>query len=138
GLGPFGEAELIMNEPPASPTYLRARKIWGERVKTTVTGASVSAHLSGTLKLALPGLLPGGEVTAVSLEFGTHSPKAVFLALRTENWQHHNSEKTTATDRADGKKELLRVFYPATTQWNQSVLRQGRTMIRKAMDMFRH
>jgi len=68
GLGPYGSAEVIISEKEDSPAYKRAVKFWGDRVKTTVSGDSVSAHLNGALKLAVPEMLPNVEVTAVSLE----------------------------------------------------------------------
>ena len=85
GLGEYGSAEVILNVRDDSPEYQRAVAIWGlELTRTTVTGESVSPHLQGSLKLAL--LLPGVEVTAVSLEFGTVPPLEVLKALRAENW----------------------------------------------------
>ena len=68
GLGEYRHAEVILNVPSASPEYRRALDIWGtDLVKTTAAGESVSAHLEATFKLAMPEMLPGTEVTAVSL-----------------------------------------------------------------------
>ena len=64
---------------------------WEQRVKTTVTGASVSAHLEVSLKLGFALLLPKADVTPVSLEFGTASPMEIFRAARAENWPHHHA-----------------------------------------------
>jgi hypothetical protein len=89
GLGPHGDAEVIMNVKANSPPYKRAVQLWGDRVKTTVNGGSVSVDLLASLKLAIPKMIPQAEVTAASLEFGTYPAKEVFLALRAENWLHH-------------------------------------------------
>jgi hypothetical protein len=78
-----------MNVKPDTPAYKRAVMYWGERVRTTVKGKSVSVHLQTTLKLDVPKMLPWAEVTAVSLEFGTYPAKEVFWAIRNENWLHH-------------------------------------------------
>lgn len=132
GLGQYANAELILNSPVDSAEFRRAVRFWGEpSVKTTVTGESVSAHLDATLKLAFPGFLLGTEVTAVSLEFGTLPPIAVFKALRAENWLHHHS--TAKHPRARAIKDcLLRAFYPDDEKWRTSVWEKGRNIVERA------
>ena len=48
GLGPYGYGEVILNVDENSPDYKRALSWWGDRVKSTVKGESVSVHLQGT------------------------------------------------------------------------------------------
>ena len=91
GLGDYGAAEVILNVPEDSSQYQRAVNIWGTALtRTTVTGDSVSTHLDASLKLALPGMLPAAEVTAVSLEFGTVPTLEALTAMRAEFWLHHH------------------------------------------------
>jgi Protein of unknown function (DUF2817) len=132
GLGPYGNAEVILNEASDSPAYKRAVEIWGDQVKTTVSGESVSVHLQGTLKLAVPKMLPDAEVTAVSLEFGTFSPTKVLWALRSENWLHHCGGKEHP-DNKEIKAELLRVFYPNDDKWKERVWNQGQEIVEQAL-----
>jgi len=132
GLGPYGHAEVILNENEDSPAYRRAVEWWGDRVKTTVSRQSVSVHLHETLKLALPKMLPDTEVTAISLEFGTFSPVKVFWALRAENWLHHYG----GNDHPYAKKikaELLRMFYPDGDDWKNLVWSQGKEVAERAL-----
>ena len=133
GLGAFGTAEVILNVPEESPAYKRAVAMWGtERVKSTTTGTSVSVHLSATLKLAFPEMLPDAEVTALSLEYGTSPPLEVFKAVRAENWLHHRGGK----DHPNSKKiknELLRVFFPDTDDWKELVWLQGKEVTKLAL-----
>ncbi len=132
GLGPYGHAEVILNESEDSPAYRRAVEWWGDRVKTTASRQSVSVHLHETLKLALPKMLPDAEVTAISLEFGTFSSVKVFWALRAENWLHHYGGK----DHPDAKKikaELLRMFYPDGDDWKNLVWSQGKEVAERAL-----
>ena len=133
GLGPYGEAEIIMNDPEHDPAYQRAVACWGqERVKSTVSGESVSSHLSGTVKLAFLRMLAGIEVTAVGLEFGTSPPIEVFKALREENWLfHHGRENHPQAARI--KQQFLKMFYPGDDAWNQSVWEQGALTVRQAL-----
>lgn len=111
GLGPYGRAEVILNETESSPVYKRSVKWWGNKVKTTVNGKSVSVHPQGTLKLALPKMLPRAEVTAVSLEFGTLSRQKVFRALRAENWLHHHGGKEHP-DRKKTESQIIASILP--------------------------
>ena len=132
GLGPYGHAEVILNESEDSPAYRRAVEWWGARVKTTASRQSVSVHLHETLKLALPKMLPDAEVTAISLEFGTFSPVKVFWALRAENWLHHYG----GNDHPDAKKikaELLRMFYPDGDDWKNFVWSQGKEVAERTL-----
>ncbi len=132
GLGPHGYAEIIMNVQPDTPAYKRAVMYWGERVRTTVKGKSVSVHLQTTLKLDVPKILPWAEVTAVSLEFGTYPAKEVFWALRNENWLHHYGGENHP-DAKKIKNELLRVFYPDTEDWKLKVWQQGKEVFTQAL-----
>jgi len=133
GLGESGNAEIILNVPEESNIYKRAITIWGpERVKTTVTGKARGIHLTRTLKLAFPKMLPNTEVTAVSLEYGTFSPMEVFKALRLENWLHHYGEENHPNAQKI-RAELLKVFYPNTEDWKLQVWQQGKEIIDQAL-----
>jgi hypothetical protein len=62
------------------------------------------------------------EIDFITQEFGTYSPLKVLFALREENRYHHfgdgNLDHPT-------KKRLKEVFAPASTEWRQSVVRDG-------------
>ena len=90
GLGRYGHGEIITNSLPSSPEYARAAAVWGERVKMTKTGESVSTDLVGTIQGALSKMTPQTEVTTVTLEFGTYTAPIVFCSLQAENWLHHH------------------------------------------------
>jgi succinylglutamate desuccinylase len=132
GLGPYGHGEVIMNEPEQSPAYDRAVTWWGDRVKNSFSGESVSIHLEATLKKGFSAMLPDAEITAVTLEFGTVEPMQVFQALRAENWLHHYG--TIDHPKAkEIKTELLRVFYPDNDAWKQQVWHQGKEVVEQAL-----
>lgn len=134
GLGPYAYGELILNDPKDAPAYQRAVSWWGEeRVKSTVEGESVSAHLSGTVKLAFSRMLPDAEVTAVGLEFGTLPAVEVFKAIRTENWLYHHGGPDHA-DAAKIKQQLLRAFYPDDELWKCKVWEQGRLVVEQVLE----
>jgi hypothetical protein len=133
GLGPYGSAEVILNEAEHSPVYKRAHEWWGGLAKTTAGGKSVSVHLQATLKRAFPQMLPGTEVTAVTLEFGTFPALKVFWALRDENWLHHHGAEEYP-GRMKIKTELLRMFYPDDDGWKRRVWKQGKEAVEAALN----
>jgi len=132
GLGDYGHAEVILNEQKDSPPYKRAVECWGDCVKTTANGESVSVHTLGTVKLAIPEFLPGVEATAVSLEFGTFSSIKVFWALRSENWLHHYGGRHNP-EASNIKTSLLQAFYPDSQDWKAQVLEQGKRTVEQAL-----
>ena len=133
GLGPYGYGEVILNNQVGDPAYQRAVSWWGEkRVKSTVSGEAVSAHLSGTINLAFTRMLPDTEVTSVGLEFGTLPPMAVFKAIRAENWlHHHGGADHPAASKI--KQQLLQAFYPDDDLWKQKIWEQGRLVVEQAL-----
>jgi hypothetical protein len=134
GLGAYGSAELIMNVPTTTGEFARAVAIWGgDRVRSTLTGASVSTHLDASLKLAFRDMLPHAEVTATSLEFGTYPPMQVFTALRAENWLYHHGAPDDPRAHAI-RHNLLRVFHPADSVWHGRVWIRGREVVWQALD----
>jgi hypothetical protein len=136
GLGLSGRGELIMKDAVGAPAYQRAVEWWGkEHVTSTVDGHSVSAHLSGTVNLALARMLPATEVTAVGLEFGTLPPMAVFAALRAENWLYHHGGLQHPQE-AEIKKKFLRAFYPEDPLWKHKVWEQGQRVVEQALSAF--
>ena len=133
GLGPYGYGEVILNDSEDDPAYRRAVTWWGaERVKSTLEGGSVSAHLSGTVRLAFSRMLPDAELTAVGLEFGTLPLMEVFKAIRAENWlyQHGGADHP---DAVKIKQQLIRAFYPNDELWKQQVWEQGRLVVEQAL-----
>jgi hypothetical protein len=135
GLGPYGNAEVIMNEPEHSAAYKRSVSWWGDRVRSSASGDSVSIHLEATLKLGFSSMLPDTEITPVSLEFGTVEPKQVFLALRDENWLHHHSSPDHPRAK-EIKTELLRAFYPNADAWKEQVWQQGKEVVELVLSQF--
>lgn len=131
GLGPNAAAEIISNSPKTSDQFARARRIWGNQVKTTKEGDSVSADLAGTLKLAVNDMLEGTEMTAVSIEFGTVPAAMALRALRAENWLYRSGE--SGTDRARRiKRALVDAFNPDDDAWREAVWRKGSSALAEA------
>ena len=132
GLGPPGYGEMIVGERIDSDAFGRARRWWGNRVRSVKDGGSVSVDMPGPLKFALSEMLPHTELTCGSLEFGTIAPKRVFRALQAENWLDHHG----GADHPQAhliKTRLLRAFYPDTKEWRVQVWSQAVDVIDQAL-----
>ncbi len=136
GLGEYGQGELILEVGPEDPAYGCARSWWGDRAKSTLTGESVSAVLSGTIDRGFIETLSRAKTTPVALEFGTYSPAEVFQATRADNWLHTYGDLESDQARAI-KAEIRRVFYPDTDDWKAMVWEQTRHAVARAIDGIR-
>jgi hypothetical protein len=95
GLGPWGHGELISHEGRDAAGYRRGTAWWGE-VRSMVDGESVSANLSGDWLGAVESMLPGVEVTAAALEYGTVDTVTVLQSLRADAVLHASGDPLRA------------------------------------------
>jgi Protein of unknown function (DUF2817) len=133
GLGHYGQVEMILEFEPDHPGSRRARAWWGDTVRSTATGESVSAAVCGSMERGLAQVLGDRELTVACAEFGTYDPRRVFWALRADNWLHARGDP----DSEAGLRihdELLEVFRPADPAWMESVLRVGADVIGRTRD----
>ena len=91
GLGPWSHGELISHEGSDAPGYRRGTAWWGD-VRSMLDGESVSANLSGDWLGSVDRLLPGVEVTAAALEFGTVDTVTVLQSLRADAVLHAHGD----------------------------------------------
>jgi hypothetical protein len=91
GLGPWGHGELISHEGREAPGYQRGTAWWGD-VRSMIDGDSVSANLSGDWLGAVEQLVPGVEITAAALEFGTVDTVTVLQSLRADAVLHASGD----------------------------------------------
>jgi len=122
GLGDFGAGEMITEDLPGSAPYRRAKAMWGNKVASSEAGESVSAPLSGTIDKAVAKWLKAVELTFAALEVGTRDTRAVFNALRKDNWLHCFAPERFKNKAADSiRLELRDAFYPDTAEWKRLV-----------------
>ena len=133
GLGPYGEVEMILEFAPEDPRYRRARALWGEAVRSTANGESVSAAVCGAMDRGIGDLLADRELTLACAEFGTYDPTRVFWALRADNWLHAHGDLDSEAGRRI-RAELLEVFRPADPAWMRRVLEVGAGVLERARD----
>jgi hypothetical protein len=131
GLGEPGAGEMIVEDPPESPAYQRARVMWGGKVASSETGESVSSALTGTLDQALAGWLPKAELTFAALEVGTTPFKNIFDALRRDNWLHYFAPDQQLAPEI--RRQCRDAFYPDRDDWKRRVFGHAREAVQGAL-----
>jgi len=135
GLGDYGAGEMITEDLPGYPGYMRARAMLGTRVASSEAGESVSAPLSGTIDKAFPGLVPRTQLTFAALEVGTRPTREVFHALRRDNWLHCFADKRHRHGDADAiRLELRDAFFPDEPKWKSMVWRHAKEVVNTALE----
>ncbi|MCE9521092.1 MAG: M14 family metallopeptidase [Alphaproteobacteria bacterium] len=132
GLGPYGYGELISEDAADTPAYRRARAWWGDTVRSTKAGESVSADVSGSVDSCIPRLLPHAEVTMTALEYGTYSTLEIFDALRADNWLHTRSDPL-GSQAQQIKADIRCAFYPDRDDWKEMVWQRGEAVLAQAV-----
>ncbi len=132
GLGAEGAGEMITEDLPGSAAYKRQKTIWGDRVKSSEGGESVSAPLVGTIDKAFAHWLPDVELTFAALEVGTRPTRDVFNALRKDNWLHCFAGKDHP-DAAAIRREIRDAFYVDTPAWKRAVWGHANEVVQQAL-----
>ena len=96
---------MISEFAPGGPALPRARApLWGDAVRSTASGESVSAAVCGSMDVAVADALADRELTLGCAEFGTYDPIRVFWALRADNWLHAHGDPESARGRRDPRR----------------------------------
>lgn len=119
GLGPWGHGELISHEGRDGPGYRRGTEWWGD-VRSMGDGESVSAPLSGDWLGRIGDFVPGVEITAAALEFGTVDTITVLQALRADAWLHAHGAPT-ATGAAAIRAQVRAAFADDDPAWFEAI-----------------
>lgn len=135
GLGAPGAAEMISEDAPDSPAFKRAKAMWGALVRSSASGESVSAPLTGTLDSAAALWMKGKSLTFAALEVGTQSLREVFDALRKDNWLHAHAT-LEHPDAPAIKQQIRAAFYPDTAEWKRKVWKTGESVVERALAAF--
>jgi len=132
GLGEHGAGEMITEDLPSSKAYRRQKAVWGERVKSSEAGESVSAPLVGTIDKAMAAWAKHCELTFAALEVGTVPTRDVFNALRKDNWLYCFAGRVR--DQAQEiRREIRAAFFPDTSPWKRSVFAQASEVVHQGL-----
>jgi hypothetical protein len=120
GLGPFGYGNLLSLEPPGSPALSRARSLFGPGVGSISEDPSVPYEVHGNMLNWISNKLRC-EVTSVAIEFGTSNVERL-LELQVDDCRLRNFHDSWAALSQVIRSDLVEFFFPATTDWLQSVM----------------
>lgn len=129
GLGRFGAHWLVVDAPEGSPAYARWQRWFGaEAVASGLHGGGPAAYAaSGTITTLTARSLPGADVAAAVLEFGTYSAIRVLRVLCRENRLHHFGDLHSRRA-ARIKADMLETFFPSDPAWRSTLLAGGRRL----------
>ncbi len=136
GLGPTGYGEPICIVAPNTLGFQRARAWWGNEITSITDGTSKSTPVTGPLIGSVQESLPGAEVTAIGLEYGTVELLEVLDALRGDNWLYARGLKSglgmdSGLARAI-KKKISDALYVDTDDWKEKVYARAADFTQKA------
>jgi hypothetical protein len=136
GLGPAGYGEPLSIVAPGAPGFARACAWWGSEVTSTADGTSKSPPVTGPLIGSVEESLPGAEVTAIGLEYGTIELTRVLDALRGDNWLYARGLKPglgmDSTLARNIKAKVREALNVDTDEWKEKVYARGADFVRKA------
>lgn len=132
GLGPWGFGELISSELPGSEIHDRQCAWWGE-VTTHRGGDSVSASLEGDWLIAVTGMAPDTEMTAIAIEYGTVDSVTVLQSLRADAVLHANGDPTAAEALAI-RNQVRSAFLDDDPKWLEECWPRYRSVMSAAVE----
>lgn len=133
GLGPWGHGELICDHPPESSGTRRATELFGPMVTLPLAGTSSSVPKFGLMDYAWHAIMDG-RGCFVTLEFGSYPTDQLFEVLLADHHLHAEAHgKIPAPGAHPVKQAMLEHFSPASKQWRELVMFQGRQVIAMAL-----
>jgi len=126
-LGAFGAGECIVECAPGTAAHARCAALWGERVRSTLSGESQSVDVEGSMISGL-GRTLGARFVGTGLEFGTVEVDRVMIALIADQWLHRHGAVDSDSGRAI-KAEMMRVFCPDSADWRAAVTSIARDIV---------
>ncbi len=137
GLGKRGRGEMIFNGHNRAHDLARARIWWGAGVTSMYDVSSVSSEVAGANFAVLDAMVAAGKTcAAITLEFGSRSPRVVLDALRGRQWLFNHPDAAAPRRRA-----ILRAsrdaFYVDDTRWKDALYVSARDAVLQGADSLR-
>ncbi|MBT3708444.1 MAG: DUF2817 domain-containing protein, partial [Gammaproteobacteria bacterium] len=115
---------------PTSKAYRRSVELWGDRVKSMLSGDSHSAPIAGSMISGLQKTYP--TIVGAGLEFGTVPGRDVVLALVADQWLHRYGNPASP-EAALIKGMMMDAFYPDSDEWRESIVGIARDVVDQAL-----
>lgn len=133
GLGKRHVGELISERSKNDLWFNKISVFFKSQIKSTLSGSSVSAKVSGTLCGAFDD--PSKNRIALVLEFGTQNPLRVLKALRLEQWIHNYADQITYQNKKNYVLNLMKnAFCPDSFYWQNNVISRYKEVLELYID----
>ena len=137
GIGDFGQAHFILDEPRNSDTYNLLSRWWPDHdihCDDVVDGVSIAYN----------GLLVAGfrqeistfsnaDVLNLTIEWGTYEVERMLQALLIDNWLIHRARDADADLVSSLRAQLIELFYPQSAEWRRNVLAASEKLYAQAI-----
>lgn len=133
GLGPKGVGLLFQNANVDDRQSTLADQWWGNILRVDREDDQTKANYPGLLGPALDASRSAGSTVSVVLEFGTHEPFDVGMAMMGDNWVHHHGDLSSEEGLA-AKQHIVEVFCPDDRQWEADLLARCDDVVAQALD----
>ena len=128
-LGEFGAAECITTYSQTSAEYQHCQALWGDRIKTTDSGESLSVDVNGPMVNAMQRY---SDFLGIGLEFGTRAVSEVTMALIADQWLHQHGDFDMHTGHPI-KDRMMDAFYPDSDEWRESIAQISRDIVEQSL-----
>lgn len=127
GIGEYGQAHFILDEPKTSDTYSLLSAWWPDHAihcDDVVDGVSIfyNGLLLEGLRAEIQKFNPA-KLVNLTIEWGTYEVEKMLLALVMDNWLMHRSGKADPAQVDAVRNELVERFYPKAADWRFNVIR---------------
>ena len=130
GLGRFGEQSLFLRASPDRREDL-SRKLGVAVTPSKTESKTMGYHHGGGSSGVYRRLFNGGELTCLTVEYGTYHGLRMLHALRAENQYHHYGDQDLDHW---SKQNLKEAFCPGSKDWQRRVVTQGTDLIERSVN----
>jgi len=130
GLGRFGEQSLFLRASPDRREDL-SRKLGVVVTPSKTESKTMGYHHGGGSSGVYRRLFNGGELTCLTVEYGTYHGLRMLQALRAENQYHHYGDQNLDHW---SKQNLKEAFCPGSKEWQRRVVTQGTDLIERSVN----
>jgi len=137
GIGEYGQAHFILDEPKASESYAVLSSWWPDHTihcDDVVEGVSIfynGLFLEG-LRKEIRSFSPA-QVVNVTIEWGTYDVEKMVQALVMDNWLMHRAAGSSLTQVDAVRTELIERFYPRDPAWRSGIMKASETIYAQAI-----
>ena len=133
GIGPYGQPFMINLDAPGSFGRTRALEVWGDEALSGKGSTHAAlASFQGLMTAAFAAALPGCEVCATAVEFGTLERQRMQRAHLANAWMRRQTRDTDALHRA--RAEYRQAFIPSDPDWQAGVVQAGVALCRRGCE----